>query len=66
MATPRKLWETNVGLRPATHIMPTFACLAIVANYLSNLCAMVLFLSSVLSPIRNGMKTIVLRRDMVP
>ena len=29
MATPRKLWETNVGLRPATHIMPTFACLAI-------------------------------------
>jgi hypothetical protein len=30
MATPRKLWETNVGLRPATHIMSTFVCLAIV------------------------------------
>jgi hypothetical protein len=29
MATPRKLWETNVGLRPATHIMSTFVCLAI-------------------------------------
>jgi predicted metal-dependent hydrolase len=30
VATPRKLWETNVGLRPATHIMSTFVCLAIV------------------------------------
>jgi len=30
MAAPRKLWETNVGLRPATHIMSTFVCLAIV------------------------------------
>jgi len=29
MATPRKLWETNVGLRPATYIMSTFVCLAI-------------------------------------
>jgi hypothetical protein len=29
VATPRKLWETNVGLRPATHIMSTFVCLAI-------------------------------------
>jgi hypothetical protein len=32
VATPRKLWETNVGLRPATHIMSTFVCLAIEAN----------------------------------
>jgi len=32
MATPRKLWETNVGLRLATHIMSTFACLAIVVS----------------------------------
>jgi hypothetical protein len=32
MATPRKLWETNVGLRPATHIMSTFVCLAIKAQ----------------------------------
>jgi hypothetical protein len=28
MATPRKLWGTNVGLRPATHIMRPL-CLAI-------------------------------------
>ena len=37
-----------------------------VANYLSNLYEMVLFLSSVLSSIGNEMKTIVLRRGMVP
>jgi hypothetical protein len=32
VATPRKLWETNVGLRPAIHIMSTFVCLAIVTK----------------------------------
>jgi|GEM_PF-4643417 len=32
MATPHKLWETNVGLRPVTHIMSTFVCLAIEQN----------------------------------
>jgi len=31
-----------------------------------NLCAMMLFLSSVLNPIGSRMKTIVLRRDIVP
>ena len=33
MATPRKLWEANVGLRPVTHIMSTFVCLATAAVY---------------------------------
>ena len=34
MATPRKLWETNVGLRPANHITSTFVCLAILWQFL--------------------------------
>jgi len=35
VATPRKLWETNVGLRPAIHIMSTFVCLAILLGLIN-------------------------------
>ena len=32
-----RFWETNVGLRPATHIMSTFVCLAIAVELITTL-----------------------------